>query len=145
MSSIELLITSPKHIILNAGESLYIPPNWWHWIRSEKSIAINFWCLDECTTFNEPHILRDKFVNKDLIVDKISNYNNSVMVWNSSNDKTNPGTMNINRDNNYVITLPGYGNTKEKLNIPLLDHVKKDIMKPKYFKINKISIFLISY
>jgi hypothetical protein len=138
----ELLLTSPKHIILNEGESLYIPPNWWHWIRSEKSIAINFWCLDECTIFNEPHILRDKFVNKDLIVDKISNYNNSVMVWNSSNDKTIPGTMNINRDNNYVITLPGYGNTKEKLNIPLLDHVKKDIVKPKYFKDKDVDINL---
>jgi hypothetical protein len=141
----ELLLTSPKHFILNEGESLYIPPKWWHWIRSEKSIAINFWCLDECTILNEPHILRDKFVNKDLIVDKISNYNNYVMVWNCSNDKMIPGKMNINRDNNYVITLPGYagyGNTKEKLNISLLDHVKKNIVKPKYFKDKDVDINL---
>tara|TARA_R110001592_G_scaffold109580_1_gene305482 strand:- start:131 stop:1228 length:1098 start_codon:yes stop_codon:yes gene_type:complete len=56
------------------------------------------------------------------------------MVWNGSNDKTIPGTTNINGNNNYVITLPGYGNIKKKTNVPLLDHVKKDIVKPKYFK-----------
>ena len=131
----ELLLTSPKHIVLNEGESLYIPPNWWHWIRSEKSIAVNFWCLDNYNSFNEPRVLRDQIENRDVIIEKISNYNNSVMVWNGSNDKTIPGKMNINKNNNYVITLPGYGNnTKEKINIRLLDHVKKDIMKPKYFK-----------
>lgn len=130
----ELLLASPKHIVLNEGESLYIPPNWWHWIRSEKSIAVNFWCLDDYNAFNEPRVLRDHIENKDLIIEKISNYNNSVIVWNSSSDKTGLGTMNVNRDNNYVITLPGYGNTKEKFNLPLLDHVKDDISKPKYFK-----------
>ena len=130
----ELLLTTPKHIVLNEGESLYIPPNWWHWIRSEKSIAVNFWCLDDYNAFNEPQVLRDHIENKDVIIEKISNYNNSVMVWDGSNNKTTPGTMNINRDNNYVITLPGYGNTKEKFNIPLLDHVKDDISKPTYFK-----------
>jgi hypothetical protein len=90
--------------------------------------------LDDYNVFNEPRVLRDHIENKDLIIKKISNYNNSVIVWNSSSDKTGPGTMNVNRDNNYVITLPGYGNTKEKFNIPLLDHVKDDISKPKYFK-----------
>lgn len=130
----ELVLTSPKRVVLNEGESLYIPPNWWHWIRSEKSIAVNFWCLDNHNDFNEPHVLRDDIENKDVITEKISNYNNSVMVWNSSSDKTNQGKINVNKDNNYIITLPGYGNTKEKLNIALLDHVRDDISKPEYFK-----------
>src|SRR6056300_1981782 len=104
----ELLLTSPIHIILNEGESLYIPPKWWHWIRSEKSIAINFWCLDECTILNEPHILRDKFVNKDLIVDKITNYNKSLSIWDSSTNEIFTGKMKKEKDNNYIITLPGY-------------------------------------
>lgn len=138
----ELLLTTPKHIILNEGESLYIPPNWWHWIKSEKSIAMNFWCLDSCDTFDEPCVLRDEIPNRELITDKITNYNSSVVVWNSSNDKTGPGMMQGDKDNNYVITLPGYGNTKDKLNIPLLEYLKEDIIKPKYFKDKDVDINL---
>lgn len=139
----ELLLTSPKHIILNAGESLYIPPKWWHWIRSDKSIAINFWCLDECTTFNEPpHILRDKFVNRDLIVDKITKYSKSLTIWDHSTDETFTGRMKKEKDNNYIITLPGYGKTGGKMNIPLLDYLKDDISKPKYFKDKDVDINL---
>lgn len=138
----ELLLTSPTRVTLNEGESLYIPPNWWHWIKSEKSIAINFWCLDVCTTFNEPRVLHDTIVNRKLIIDKIDKYNKSVSIWDSSSDKTSIGTMETNNDNNYVITLPGYGNTRDKMNKSLLAHIENDISKPVYFKDKDVDINL---
>src|SRR6056300_2116286 len=61
----ELLLTSPIHMTLKEGESIYIPPKWWHWIRSEKSIAVNFWCLDDYNAFNEPRVLHDDIENKE--------------------------------------------------------------------------------
>ena len=39
-----LLFTSPQRFIINEGESLIIPKNWWHWVIStEKSFSINIW------------------------------------------------------------------------------------------------------
>ena len=138
----ELLLTSPIHMTLKEGESIYIPPKWWHWIRSEKSIAINFWCMDIFDTFDKPHILYDRIENKEKIISKINNYNDRVMTWNSLSDKSYMDEMHTEKDNNYIITLPGYGNNTEKLNIPLLDHVKVDVVKPEYFKDKDVDINL---
>ena len=139
----ELLLTSPIHITLNEGESLYIPPKWWHWIRSEKSIAINFWCFDKDDTFNKPMVLYDRIHNRELINEKIKNYNETITTWNSSTDKTYSDELNIEKDNNYIITLPGYTqNNREKLNIPLLNYLKDDISKPEYFKDKDVDINL---
>jgi hypothetical protein len=130
----ELLLASPRHFILNEGDSLYIPANWWHWIRSEKSIAINSWCLDNYEAFTEPRMLRFEIVNKDLIANKINTYNGPLTVWNSYIDKQVPGTIKTDKGYNYVITVPGYGDSKERLNVPLLDHVKDCISNPPHFK-----------
>ena len=32
------------HITVNAGESLYLPAGWWHYVtQSEVTIAVNYW------------------------------------------------------------------------------------------------------
>ncbi len=34
----------PIYITVNAGESLYLPAGWWHYVRqSEMTIAVNYW------------------------------------------------------------------------------------------------------
>lgn len=34
----------PLSCTLRAGEALYIPPRWWHWVTSyDRNIALNFW------------------------------------------------------------------------------------------------------
>lgn len=34
----------PIHITVNAGESLYLPAGWWHYVRqTEVTIAVNYW------------------------------------------------------------------------------------------------------
>lgn len=138
----ELLLTSPIYITLHEGESIYIPAKWWHWIRSEKSIAMNFWCLDDCQQFSKPIVLFDTIKNKDIIVDKIQNYKKDVITWNSFTDKTLPGTLNTNKNNNYIITLPGYTDNNEKLNTELLEYIRNDISIPRYFKDNDVDINL---
>ena len=40
----KLIFCNPIYINLKGGESLYIPKNWWHWIKTtEKTFAINYW------------------------------------------------------------------------------------------------------
>ena len=34
----------PIHITVNAGESLYLPAGWWHYVRQTAvTIAVNYW------------------------------------------------------------------------------------------------------
>lgn len=38
------LFTHPVKYILNEGDGLYIPRNWWHWVFSEpNTFAVNYW------------------------------------------------------------------------------------------------------
>lgn len=38
------LLTHPTKYILNEGDGLYIPRNWWHWVFSEpNTFAVNYW------------------------------------------------------------------------------------------------------
>ena len=56
-----LLFTHPIHIVLNEGESIFIPSKWWHWVRTEpNSYAINFW-------FNGKEGLPDKPENAGFV------------------------------------------------------------------------------
>lgn len=34
----------PIQIVVNAGESLYLPAGWWHYVRqTEVTVAVNYW------------------------------------------------------------------------------------------------------
>ncbi|KAF7301700.1 Clavaminate synthase-like protein [Mycena indigotica] len=36
--------THPIHITVNAGETLYLPPGWWHYVlQDDATIALNYW------------------------------------------------------------------------------------------------------
>src|SRR5207245_142987 len=39
-----LQYAKPIDIVMNAGDVLYIPKNWWHWVKSYgRTMAVNYW------------------------------------------------------------------------------------------------------
>ena len=40
----KLLLTHPITYTLKEGQSLYIPKQWWHWVKTvKKTFAVNYW------------------------------------------------------------------------------------------------------
>jgi hypothetical protein len=122
----------PKTVYLNAGEALWIPKGWWHWIESlDASIAINFWSeYSDYDSKDTPHVICDTYQTDGLRC-KIREYlsNTKVDIWQSDIDeiKTDAPTKNA-----YIISLPGYSTT-DKLNKELFEHIDADIEIPPMF------------
>jgi hypothetical protein len=131
----ELLFTNPINIILKEGQSLLIPKKWWHWVTSnEETISINFWCKKYNKKHNKPFVTNKTFQNNKLLLNKILSYTNTIDNIDIKNNDT-INIENINSNNNkFIITLKGYGGTKnDKLNKNLLEYIKKDINIPNVF------------
>lgn len=106
-----LALTSPVHMKLSAGQSLYIPKNWWHWVKTPgKSFAVNFW-------FNNARDVEPFVFNHTLKIDTSVLNKETVDIWNSH--KSNKGTAatyklsfeqfyNSGEDYRYLITLDAY-------------------------------------
>ena len=108
----QLLLAHPQHFELHAGESLLLPPRWWHWVRSDKhTIAINFWTAS--TKYDTPCKIPATRINDELLR-RIRAYKGPIELWNSIEDKLEafePAdfTSTVVRNNRYVITLAGFG------------------------------------
>jgi hypothetical protein len=98
-----LLFTSPLHITLYEGDSLIIPAKWWHWIRSSKSIAVNYWILrgDNRTNAEErlidtkqPCVLNLN-LNHDRFLKALADYNEKIDIWDQSTEKVTDGESNL--------------------------------------------------
>lgn len=129
-----LLLTNPYKVVLNEGECLWIPKKWWHWIRSSKSVAINFWSMEDFRgeRYQLPCVFKNK-LNNSIFSQQLDNYNDNIDIWNSETDKTYRSNM-IDMDGNdkYLITVDGYSN-KEKLNALLHNTLKDYIQIPDIF------------
>ena len=142
-----LLLTSPLHITLYEGDSLLIPAKWWHWIRSSKSIAVNYWILQgDKKTNAEEGVDHDRLIdtkqpcilnlnlNHDRFLQALSDYKGKIDIWDQSTEQVTDGEFNLStivggeKDQQYVITLAGY--LDSKLNDSLLNHVKHHIAVP---------------
>lgn len=134
-----LLLTNPYYVTLQAGECLWIPKNWWHWVISSKSIAVNFWCDD--TEFNDWHMPKQykSKIDNTLFLDKLNAYNNTITMWDSVNDIVDEiaSIKEMVDDNKYIITVDGYTNEK-KYNAHLHDTLKDDIIIPNIFADKKV-------
>lgn len=98
--------TNPKFFELNPGEALYIPKKWWHWVKSEKCLAINYWWENK-DKLNKPNKLKGgNFFTYNHLSDY---YNEEVNIWNSENDKGYTQKLidflNSDDDYRYIITL----------------------------------------
>lgn len=128
-----LLFTHPQKFTLKAGQALYIPPKWWHWVISNgASTSVNFWGKNK----NENIYGKKPFVkphNQQLNLDEVMNQ--PVSVWNSNNysiigsmqEDTLEQFLKNNIPQQYVITLDDYVNgkknkfLKEKLGSQLIE------------------------
>jgi len=121
----ELLLTRPRFFILKSGESIYIPPKWWHWVRTDKdTVAVSYWS-NEALECEIPYKFESE--NKDIHCDVIENINKKsdfFYKWDCDNDTF--GLGNIDR---YLITLPGYSSRIDKMNCELLECIP-DSMNP---------------
>jgi hypothetical protein len=110
---------------LKYGQALYIPKNWWHWIKtSEKTLAVNYWFV------GEPVEKPFKFSYESTIHSDMIN-SETVHVWNSKKDKDEKITTfgefyNSGEDDMYVITLGNYtlGSSNLNLKKKLGEHVR---------------------
>ena len=83
-----LLFAKPTYITLNTGDTLLIPKNWWHWIRTEQEThAINFFCNRKDSIPAKPIIIDNLIEDHDIKIIKqaIHKYSNKSYVnWDNS-------------------------------------------------------------
>lgn len=122
----ELLITRPRRFVLNAGESIYIPPKWWHWIRTKKNTtAVSFWSHDALVC-EIPYKFEaeNKHVHNGII-EKINNKINSGSCKKWNNDDN---SFDVSNSDDYLITLPGYVSAVEHVNSEFLEYIDDSIV-----------------
>lgn len=130
-----LKLTSPIHLKLQSGQSLYIPKNWWHWVRNtQKTFAINYW-------FNNKEKKEEPFIFDHSIEYDLNLLNNeSVLVWNAKGSKqlnddvyltTFKEFYNSGLDHKCLITLCNYSTGEYN------SHIKDKILNYIKFPVNK--------
>ena len=105
----KLFFAHPINFLLKEGESIYIPKQWWHWIKTtKKTFAINYW-------FNNNINVKKPFVFNNNTKYDINLLNNIyVSIWDSSMKTDNLTTTtfkefyNSGENNKYIITLADY-------------------------------------
>jgi len=133
-----LTSTSPIRFTLYEGDSVYIPCKWWHWIKSYKSIAVNYWILKGSIGWEEkPKILKTG-IKYDEFISAFKKYSGSVHVWDNNTDNIETKqekSLYCEKDRNYIITLPGYSDKngiKNRLNEELFNNLKQYIDIPNF-------------
>jgi hypothetical protein len=124
----DLALANPLHFTIQSGQSLYIPKNWWHWVKTTKrTFAVNFW-------FNN-QVEQNPFVFSHTIVYDLSQLNDErVSVWNSGKNvaadrQTSVYTFsdfyNSGLDDKCVITLRDYspGKSNRIIKHKLADYI----------------------
>lgn len=144
-----LIFTSPIHLTIQEGESLFIPKGWWHWIETfGPSIAINFWC-ENSNSFSHPKLMSTTFQKPELhtIITKHLQRQKNVIIWDSKTDEIykSPKLSDNNIDNKYIISLPGYegGNNvpfDKKLNNNLYSLIEQYTTTPRIFNNKKVDM-----
>ena len=132
----KLIFAHPIYFKLKKNESIYIPKNWWHWIKTtSKSFAINYWFNNKNNRIeSKPFIFKNTLINynHNILKDEM------VTIWDSKNNITDKKInfdkfYNSGIDNNYVITLENYNLGYNNKNIK--DKMKPYINFPSEFKL----------
>lgn len=134
-----LLFTCPIRLKLKVGQSLWIPKGWWHWIESKgMTTAINFWSETSKSNLKNPIVINSTFQDGNLShkITKILHKQKVVDIWKSDGvDRIMECIVpnkNNNNHNNYIISLPGYGqnNPFNKLNKKMYKQINKYVNVP---------------
>jgi len=111
-----LAFARPYRCVIQAGECLFIPKKWWHWVKTrEKTVAVNYW-IESTEILTDRPELQKLWNQHTQITDRISqllqSFNQEVWVWNSLDNTS--GLMRfqdfyrLHTDHLCVITLDGY-------------------------------------
>jgi len=134
-----LLFTHPIHLTLNKGECLYIPRNWWHWVKTEeKTFAINYW-FTHSDEIIKPFVFKStSTVDFDTLLG-----NERVHIWDKDkSSKTFREFYTSGLDDSYLITLQNYGvgDVNTKIKNLLRDHIEfpkvENVKEPSTFDYN---------
>jgi hypothetical protein len=137
-------LTTSRSITLEAGDSLWIPQHWWHWVKSEpQTVAINMWTTaiqeNMPDVFLQPQPIRQcNYFTK--VLPQIKSYSGNVVVWNSQADVFTEAVpfstfLSKQEDDKYIITLDAHATTPgNKFNHELYTHVASAIHPPALWK-----------
>jgi hypothetical protein len=138
-----LLFAKPIRITLNTGDTLLIPKNWWHWIRTEpETHAINFLCNRKDSIPSKPVIIENLISDHDieLIKETIHEYAANNTPYNNWDNSSFAGLNYVIPSSftrtNYLLTLDGYSFEKNMVikegikNISTLSQVKAKYARP---------------
>ena len=145
---------SPTTYTVKAGDVLYIPGGWWHWIRSQgdRCLSVNYWFseqLEEAPTHHKQMIKNwpamEKWTN-DYLAEAIDNVTpDGVWVWFENSAYRNRMTAKefiskYSRDSSsdsqkskefaYLVTLEDHEHTDSTSNRRILDALKGDVSFP---------------
>lgn len=118
----KLLLAHPFRYTLTAGQSLYIPKQWWHWVKTtKKTFAVNYWIMNK--QVQAPFIFKHAIDYDITLLDS-----EIVKVWKSDENSEEVSFYQTFREfydsglnDRYVITLSDYelgetnGNIKQKM------------------------------
>ncbi len=159
--------SNPKEYILNKGDYLYIPKNWWHWVvsfsdKDNYSFSLNHWFAKTLNN-NKPYI--GKFIEENenknilnLFENEIKKNNYKLKLWCDGYEQIEKETTlsNFIKNKNdykhcYMLTLQAYDFVKDnvknnnffeefKKNIPIPDIIKNEDIKNTNFWLNNGNI-----
>ena len=112
----DLANARPYRCVIQAGESLFIPRGWWHWVKTlEKCAAVNYWIESTAASVARPELLRLWNGDSGVVANVtrlLRGFSKEVWVWNS---RENTETLRpfqdfyqSRADDRCVITLDGY-------------------------------------
>jgi hypothetical protein len=102
-----LLLTHPHRFRLTAGQSLWIPRGWWHWVRTTgPSVAVNVWMPERVGASPIPYRLTS-FSHPPALLDALDAVAPESTVWDSRLDIL-VRRSHLSRDNQYIMTLEGW-------------------------------------
>ncbi len=145
-----LQLAKSEEQTLNAGECMYIPPTWWHWVISYgETYSINFWPLEGAekeyffsnqlfenyteSDFLKPFTFEFQFQNASLFWNpqyfKDIFNNEELFMWHTLTNQIALETFDAfahNPQYKYLITLPGYNVLHSQHNKEKLKRLVKD-------------------
>ena len=137
-------LTTSQWVTLEAGDSLWIPQYWWHWVESEPAtVAINTWTGrvrgNMPSMIARPQTLRQTNFYPGVLP-RVRSYTGDVTVWDSARDVFLPGMpfahfLRSREDGKYIITLDAHSSApgSKKFNDQLYAHVAPAIQPPAFW------------
>lgn len=132
----QFALARPMCFEVSAGEAVWIPKKWWHWVVSDAhTIAVSYWCHgSKADGESKPYKLRMENDELCKLADAELTKASSARIWNSEMDTLkNEQTLDYARDR-CIITLPGYNEDRsdpmQKGNLELYKNIRPHIPHP---------------